>query len=192
MFVNAVDVIHHSGGIVAYSPGVEENLAARDNIVVANLTPEALIAFKEKVYEEFLATIFVLHSDRTRFGVYIESLENDYLQGEDKYPRTLDDAHNLLANWKQEQVTKMPHIAGSGISFTNVGDEVKDAVADVTKELSDVALVNDGKHRPPNKNSNVTCFKCGENGHYAPECIMIAKLLTGKNIKREHRYSWIP
>eukprot|EP00978_Attheya_sp_CCMP212_P006410 scaffold14562_cov45-Attheya_sp.AAC.2 len=47
MFVNAVDVIHHSGGIVAYSPGVEEDLAARENVVVVNLTPEALIAFKE-------------------------------------------------------------------------------------------------------------------------------------------------
>jgi hypothetical protein len=39
--------------------------------------------------EEHLATAFLLGSDRKRCGKLIEDLENDHVQRNDKYPKTL-------------------------------------------------------------------------------------------------------
>ena len=96
-------MIKHSGGLVGVAPGVEKDVAARENIDINTLTPAQLKVFRARAQEEYLSTIFVLQADKRRFGVYVEKLENDYLQGQDRYPRTLDDAYNLLANWKQVQ-----------------------------------------------------------------------------------------
>ena len=41
-------------------------------------------------------------ADRSRFGKIIEDLENSHLLGDDVYPKTINDAYNLLCHWKQD------------------------------------------------------------------------------------------
>jgi hypothetical protein len=157
--------------MVGVAPGVEEDVAAREQIDIDVLTQDQKKVFKARAQEEYLATIFVLQADKRRFGVYIEKLENDYLQGQDRYPRTLDDAYNLLANRKQVQ-TVNAQVPSTRVSFTNVGDDIignQDPSADITGGLSEMTLTTDGQSRSSSA-KDVTCFRCGQKGHYAPEC----------------------
>jgi hypothetical protein len=45
-----------------------------------------------------MACAFLVGSDRDRYGKLVEDLENDHIQGSDKYPKTLTDAYSLLVH----------------------------------------------------------------------------------------------
>eukprot|EP00978_Attheya_sp_CCMP212_P023212 scaffold70507_cov62-Attheya_sp.AAC.3 len=133
LFKNAVDVIEHSGGsAVGYAPGIEQDLATtREGIDVTTLGNADLVAeFKARgAQEEYLANIFALHTDKTRFGVYTKNLDqNQYLQGQGQ----------------QQQIMKMPQLAGNnGVSFAYVDGSTEN----VEETLSEVALATDRKAR---------------------------------------------
>ena len=97
-----------------------------DLAVVANV--------KAAVKDEHLACAFLLGSDKKRFGELIEDLENDFVQKNDKFPKTLVDAHNLLVHWKQDPKNLMRMLGtndeGLGLAFTNVGDGARAPVQD--------------------------------------------------------------
>eukprot|EP00978_Attheya_sp_CCMP212_P035385 scaffold153719_cov54-Attheya_sp.AAC.1 len=104
----------------------------------------------------YLATAFFLGADKIRFGRLIEDTENDFLQGTNKYPKTLQAAYNLLSNYRLESrrsVGLTPY--SDGVSFNTNGDEGGDAEA--PKEPN-VALATSG-FKPVSK---VTCFRCGK------------------------------
>lgn len=46
-----------------------------------------------------MATVFILTG---RFGKLFDTLNNEYLYGNNNYPLTLTTAYNLLTNWKQD------------------------------------------------------------------------------------------
>ncbi len=66
-----------------------------------------------------MAVAFLLGADCARYGRLIEILENDYLQGQNKYPRTVTTAYNLLSNWKQDPCNSMRVLGqvNDGVSF---------------------------------------------------------------------------
>ena len=94
----------------------------------------------------------------------MEDLENDYLQGNDNFPKSLTAAYNLLANWKQDprHIARINGLANDGVTFANIeGSE------------AETALVNSGDGgggRTPRDKSHITCFNYGKKGHYASEC----------------------
>ena len=51
--------------------------------------------------EIYLACAFVINSDLRRYGRLIEELENDYMKGNDNYPRNMVKAYQLLNEYKQ-------------------------------------------------------------------------------------------
>lgn len=55
----------------------------------------------------------------------LEDLKNNYIQGTDNYPTTLQQAYNLLVHWKQEPRNVMRLVSGvnDGVAFTNVSSE---------------------------------------------------------------------
>jgi hypothetical protein len=57
---------------------------------------------KNKIVDEYLAVAFLSGSDIAQFGCLLDRLQNDYLQGNNAYPRTLSSAYHLLTNWKAE------------------------------------------------------------------------------------------
>jgi hypothetical protein len=100
VFQNTGDVIEHSGGSIGNHPGIEEAIAQKKDIVEPNA--EQTVMIKKEAQEEYLAAAFLLNSDRARYASLLQDLENDHLQGQDNYPKTITAAYNVLTNWKQD------------------------------------------------------------------------------------------
>ena len=99
-FQNIVDVIEHSGGSIGVHPGVVSALASKRTIDMDTMTTQQKDALEKEAKDMYLAIAFLLNSDRSRYGRLIEDLENSYLLGEDKYPKTVTSAYDILTNWK--------------------------------------------------------------------------------------------
>ena len=57
--------------------------------------------------EGYLAVMFIMNSDKDRYGDLLVELENDFLKGSNEYPKTMMATYNLLVNWKQEPQNMM-------------------------------------------------------------------------------------
>jgi hypothetical protein len=167
VFQNTVDVIEHSGGSIGNHPGIKGAIAEKKDINEPNA--EQAEEIKKEAQEEYLAAAFLLNSDRARYASLLQNLENDHLQGQDNYPKTITAAYNVLTNWKQDpRNISRPGDANDGVSFTNVDMEL----ADIEEaEEGGVTLTTDGTAQKPTKDkSHVTCYRCREKGHFANEC----------------------
>jgi hypothetical protein len=90
-----------------------------------------------------------------RHGKLIEDLENDHVQRNDKYPKTLVEAYDLLIHWKQDPNNLM-HVVGSssdGVAFTNIGEESRPTQA-----------------RSRQEHPLIQCYNCQQMGHSASAC----------------------
>jgi hypothetical protein len=161
-FQNIVDVIEHSGGSVGNEPGIMKLLATEKKMVMSTITQAERAEIKKEAQEQYLAAAFMLGSNRNRYGKLIESLENDYLQGCNNYPKTLMSAYNLLTNWKYASM----HMIGpsnDGVSFAHMSGE-----EDFEQGTS---LANNGKEGNGKRDkSHITCHRCNKKGHSANEC----------------------
>jgi hypothetical protein len=105
--------------------------------------------------ERYLAVAFIMGADKRRYSGLIRDIENNYLTGDNKYPKNVTAAYNLLVKWKGDS-TRPRYAASDGVAFTNDGGD-------------GVALATGG--RPRNKDvSKIECFNCGEMGHYSSDC----------------------
>ena len=166
VFQNTVDVIGHIGGIIGIEPGMKKAYNIKlDRDEDTELTPEEELV----VQDQYLATAFILSSDRTRYGKLIENLENDYLQSRDHYPTTLTAAYNLLTNWKQDPKNQIRGISGSndGVSFANMDGDEDDPDQDVSLNTNGKA---GKKKKEPRDKSTIKCRRCGQMGHWPSEC----------------------
>jgi hypothetical protein len=149
-FKNHVEVVEHCGRSLGKHQGlIDKKLEERGLSIVTCSIDNHREAITDS-REECLACAFLLGSDRKRHGKLIEDLENDHVQRNDKYPKTLVEAHNLLIHWKQDPKNLMIGSSTSnGMAFANVG----------------------GQQQPPHQdNSQTQCYNCQEMGHYASTC----------------------
>jgi len=56
---------------------------------------------KDMAQEQFHAILLIRHADKNRFGELIAYLENSFTMGEDRYPRTVTKAYEILVNYKK-------------------------------------------------------------------------------------------
>jgi hypothetical protein len=101
-FQNCVDVLDHCGGLIGHIPGLVNSMLEESNIDPNTATKEQIDVALEATQDEYLAVAFLLGSDRNRYGKLNGNLENGYMQGQDRYPKTLTSAYSLLTNWKQD------------------------------------------------------------------------------------------
>jgi hypothetical protein len=135
-FQNVIDVIEHSGGSIGDDPGILQGLAAEKEKDLKGMSPNELSELKKEAQEQYLAVAFLLSADRGRYGRFIEGLENDFLQGQDRYPKTITAAFSLLTNWKQT-ITRNNDQANDRVSFFNADDQ--------EAEEKDMTLATDGE-----------------------------------------------
>lgn len=74
----------------------------------------------EVVKEEHLAVCFLYGTDRVRYGNLMRSFENSYIEGHDRYPKTLNDAYNILVKYKMDPKNinrMMDEVDLNGVAF---------------------------------------------------------------------------
>lgn len=83
-FLNIVEVIGTINGNVGVHPGIEAMVAKEKGKPIEGLTEEDRLEAKEM----YLATAFLLGSDRGGYGKLIEDTENDFLPQNPKTPKS--------------------------------------------------------------------------------------------------------
>jgi hypothetical protein len=82
--------------------------------------PTNVEVFKDAIFrvrEEYLATKFLLHFDPRRYGSLIAKIQNDFVGGVDKYPKTISKAYDMLVNFVNPNRQHAMDDQDSGMSF---------------------------------------------------------------------------
>ena len=156
-FKNNIDVIEYCGGQVGGYPGAIRTKLDELGYNPDTPTPAEYDEAYNIVKEEHIATCFLTGADRQQYGQLIRDYENSFIEGNDRFPKTLTDAYNLLVKYKQNPKLKSVDIISDGANFMNSGS---------TEEETDGSTF---AQKSVNK-SKVKCNKCDRMGHYANEC----------------------
>jgi Zinc knuckle len=164
-FKNHVEVIEHCGGTMLEPGLILEELQTIITETGSTTTSNGQVSDARKLARDrYLAVSFLLSSDRNRFGKLVEDLENNFIQGMDKYPRTLENAYSLLLYWKHDPRNNM---RASGADSEGV------AFAQVSQDKKGKSL------------EHVKCYSCNKMGHYANECPEIKKRNNQSDKRKE-------
>ena len=71
----------------------------------------------------------IMSSDRDKYDTLVKDYNRDYLGGNNKYPKTLQDAYNLLKGWNKNEKPGQTYPSKVGMSFNMVGEEDGEAPA---------------------------------------------------------------
>jgi hypothetical protein len=151
------------------------------SLTLASANRSEIGTARSSVKESFMAVKFLAGADKARYGTVIQDLENDFTKKDDKFPKTVVDAYNLLMHWKH---TPAPThgTPNHGVAFTVDGNE------DATT-LTNYGDGSDDRGRGGGRGGRGrggrggrggggrgsgygrgNCHRCGEAGHYAAEC----------------------
>jgi len=129
--------------------------------------------YKLKVRERRLATCFLRRSNMQIYAPLMRELRDSFLHKMDIYPKTLEDAYNLLQNHSAGK-KKKPHNARSGGSASGNGNgeqhnnELMTGVQHAQRRgdtNTTVVTGTDGRTLP-----RTLCYRCGNRGHYSDHC----------------------
>lgn len=114
-----------------------------------------------------LAVAFLCGAHEKRFQGMLNSLENQFLMGQDNYPKTLMEAYSLMAGWKENRVG----VSGGndGVACTHIGGAEKTLDSD-----EGTTLTTTGKGRRSGfDKSKVLCHSCNQKGHFQWEPVFL-------------------
>ena len=75
---------------------------------------------------KYLATAFLIRSDRRRYGELILLLKNDYTKQQSNYPKTLTDMYGIMVAFEPTRATPLARGRNKGLNFGNVVADSKD------------------------------------------------------------------
>ena len=146
-FNAAIDVVKEMGGNIGTSHTATNYILEANGTVPSSATSQQRAAASITGAEMYKAIAFTLGADRKRFGKLIEDLSNNYLLGNNNYPKTMISAYNLLQNWRRDPK-----------NLIQINGPTNDGTVFVT--------TNGERNRSRDK---IVCYKCGKTGHYANE-----------------------
>ena len=113
-------------------------------------------------YKKLLALIYLKGANPRKTGELLEDMANDYAMKHDKYPKTLDEAIELVGNYKPQK--SMPGKGKDRKSHDKNGKDMEDNEEGTETQSS---FGQDGTRR---HNPNIVCHRCGKKGHIAAKC----------------------
>ena len=129
--------------------------------------------------ERYLATAFLLGSDRSRYGTLVEDIRNRYAQAKringiklSTYPDTVAEAFEVLNNYRRDirNITRLFNNDNTsiGAAFTQQDDDT--AAGQPPNQLQHDGTVNESKGTAFLQQNHITCNRCGRKGHTSIEC----------------------
>ena len=112
-----------------------------------------------------MAVVFIVVANSTRFGKYVEYLQNDYPRGINNYPQILNNAYKILSNWTSNQKSYQHLLGSRGDRVVFIVDGMSVTEEDVTIMVPDEKSTGKGKYMASKK-----CFYCNEMGHISRNC----------------------
>jgi hypothetical protein len=61
--------------------------------------PEERTRAKERAKDQYLAVMFLVNSNRKRYGALFQDIENEYTRGLETYPTSLSAPYNYIINY---------------------------------------------------------------------------------------------
>lgn len=155
-FRTQMEVILSAGGEFCTHTGMVEDELERMN--AANPPTEAETRTGVlRAKQRFEAALFLVRSDQSRYGRLVQELANDFNKGTDSYPSTLTAAYELMLHDVRDQDTKIQSHGAPGMAFNTVGTTTARTGVPATDSQ-------------PNPRPDVTCHKCGKDGHFLNKC----------------------
>ena len=119
--------------------GRDETWMANAHVNATELAEkDAIVARAKKLCcDQYLAALFIKMSDKDRYGVLKDKLNNDFVLGDDKTPKTVVDAKRVLADFSvtaaPKRSAKTEETKGTGLTFAEAAAERKrkSSVSDV-------------------------------------------------------------
>ena len=110
---------------------------------------------EKKAFEQYMAFIYLRNSDHSKYGSLLNGLSTQFSLGQDQYPKTLVEAHNVLSNHRFDP----NYSEKKKKKQTQSKDKDKESKEDKEEapELSFAQM--EGK-----------CYCCGKGGHKSPQC----------------------
>ena len=147
-FNSLIKVIESYGGSIGDDKALEKLYPTYNTLSSQEKKAEA----KKDVKQRYLSYCFLKGSDSVRYGKMKEDLENDYSQGNNKYPHTITEAYQFLMNYKQYKPKESySGNNNSGMSFVNNNN-------------------NNNESSNTEWHKTATCHNCKKKGHIKPNC----------------------
>jgi hypothetical protein len=154
--------------------------------------------------ELYLATCF-LQSVGPKFTSYLRHLRDGFLDGQNLYPSTLQQAYNILQRRSTSTPQLQPQLPGSDrVAFAQQGTDLRritcfrcgakghyaNECTGRNEKQQPGVVSNDCKHdvNPYSYSTHVSCYNCGERGHYSNQCH--GQQLTGSSSFMTHQVSF--
>ena len=80
-------------------------LCQEQNINAKSLDNNEKTKFTKYGKERILGIKLIMNANRDKYGPLIKDFNREYLSGNNKYPKTLQDTYNLLRGWNKHQPT---------------------------------------------------------------------------------------
>ncbi len=182
-FNNLVAAVDECGAMIAGHPNMYDDVIEEIATDATNPTQDERLEATTTAKERYLAVAFLLGSDKARYGIMVEEIENEYLRNRDEntkvgsYPLTVSGAYEYLENYKKnpkniQRLLGQVDPGPSGMAFAGHDDDgkptedrkpprssVKPPSRQATEE--EVALATRGE---------IVCHRCGQNDHKSPQC----------------------
>jgi hypothetical protein len=120
-FQSHIDAIDHLNGDFGIHVSY---IKARIQEAGSDLKDEAACErTKHEICKEFVAKYFLLKSDPRRYASPVATIQNDYISGQDKYPKTLSRVYDIIVNYVNPHKQGRVDPQDLGMSYCQDHDE---------------------------------------------------------------------
>lgn len=161
-FKSLVDMLEFNGGSFGHEESLIQEALRKEGRDMTTATLAQHRAAQATAHNAVAAVAFIQGANAEKYSKLKDDLENSFTQNDDKYPKDLLGAYNLLTNWKQTQQASRNRRGNEpvgDIAFTTLGQESGSDDSDDEREttLTNVSTGNEYPH--------IRCYNCQEMGH---------------------------